>query len=63
MSQLLSPRATTIEAHAPKAHALQQEKPQQQAREPQQRVAPARLESGEVEKVTRAATKTQCRQK
>ena len=27
--QLLSPRATTTEAHAPTAHALQQEKPPQ----------------------------------
>ena len=41
--QLLSPRATTTEARAPKARALQQEKlPQWEARAPQQRVAPAR---------------------
>ena len=40
--QLLSPRATTTEAHMPRAHALQQEKaPQWGARAPQQRVAPA----------------------
>ena len=40
--QLLSPHATTTEAHAPRAHALQQEKPLQgEARAPQQRVAPA----------------------
>ena len=40
--QLLSPRTTTTEAHAPRAHALQQEKPLQwEARAQQQRVAPA----------------------
>ena len=38
-----SPRATTIEAHVPRARAPQQEKPLQwQARAPQWRVAPAR---------------------
>ena len=37
-------RATTTEAHAPRARALQQEKPLQwEARAPQQRVAPAHL--------------------
>ena len=41
--QLLSPCATTTEAHAPRAHAPQQEKPlQREARAPQRRVAPAR---------------------
>ena len=41
--QLLSPRATTTEAHAPRAHALQQEKPLQwEACASQRRVAPAR---------------------
>ena len=40
--QLLSLRATTSEAHAPRAHAPQQEKPPQwEARAPQRRVAPA----------------------
>ena len=40
--QLLSLRATTIEAHVPRARALQQEKPPQwEARTQQQRVAPA----------------------
>ena len=39
---LLSPHATTTEARAPRAHALQQEKPpQREAHAPQQRVAPA----------------------
>ena len=42
-SQLLSPCDTTIEAHAPRARASQQEKPPQwEARTPQRRVAPAR---------------------
>ena len=41
--QLLSPCATTTEAHVPRARALQQEKPPQwEARTLQQRVAPAR---------------------
>ena len=41
--QPLSPRATTTEARAPRAHALQQEKPLQwEARALQRRVAPAR---------------------
>ena len=41
--QLLSPRATTTEAHEPRARALQQEKPPQwEARALQRRVAPAR---------------------
>ena len=36
-----SPSATTTETHAPRAHALQQEKPpQREAHAPQQRVAP-----------------------
>ena len=40
--QLLSPRATTTEAHAPRARAPQQEKPPQwDARAPQWRAAPA----------------------
>ena len=40
--QLPSPWDTTTEAHAPRARALQQEKPPQwEAREPQRRVAPA----------------------
>ena len=40
--QLLSPRATTTEAHAPRNHASQQEKPPQwEAHAPQGRVAPA----------------------
>ena len=40
--QLLSPHATTTEAHAPRACALQQEKPPQwEARALQRRVAPA----------------------
>ena len=40
--QLLSLRATTTEAHAPRAHALQKEKPPQwEAHAPQWRVAPA----------------------
>ena len=40
--QLLSPRATTSEACAPRAHAPQQEKPPQwEAHAPQQIVAPA----------------------
>ena len=40
--QLLSPHATTTEACAPRAHALQQGKPPQwEAHVPQQRVAPA----------------------
>ena len=39
--QLLSPCAKTTEAHAPRAHALQQEKPLQwEARAPQWRVGP-----------------------
>ena len=39
----MSPRATTTEARAPRARALQQVKPlQQEARAPQQRVAPTR---------------------
>ena len=43
VSQLLSLRAATTEAHAPRARAPQQEKPPQwEARAPQQRVAPAR---------------------
>ena len=38
-----SPRATTTEARAPRAHAPQQEKPLQwEARAPQRRVNPAR---------------------
>ena len=38
-----SPRATTTEAHVPRACALKQEKPPQwEARAPQRRVAPAR---------------------
>ena len=41
--QLLSPWATTTEAHVPKAHAPQQEKPLKwEAHAPQRRVAPAR---------------------
>ena len=41
--QILSLRATTTEAHTPRARALQQVKPPQwEARAPQQRVAPAR---------------------
>ena len=41
--QLLSPRPATTEAHVPRAHAPQQEKPLQwEARTPQRRVAPAR---------------------
>ena len=41
--QLLSPRATTAEARAPRAHAPQQEKPPQwEAHAPQRRVAPTR---------------------
>ena len=41
--QLLSPHAATTEARAPRAHALQQEKPPpQEACAPQRRVAPAR---------------------
>ena len=41
--QLLSPRATTTEAHVPRACAPKQEKPPQcEARTPQRRVAPAR---------------------
>ena len=41
--QLLSPRATTTEARAPRARAQQQEKPSQwEVRTPQWRVAPAR---------------------
>ena len=41
--QLRSPCATATEAHAPRACALQQEKPPQwEARAPQRRVAPAR---------------------
>ena len=40
--QLLSPRATTTDAHAPRAHALQREKPLQwEVCAPQRRVAPA----------------------
>ena len=40
--QLLSPRAPTTEARAPRAHAPQQEKPPQwEAHAPQRRVAPA----------------------
>ena len=40
--QLLSPHATTTEAHTPRARAPQQEKPPQwEARAPQRRVAPA----------------------
>ena len=40
---LWSPRATTTEAHMPRACVLQQEKPpQREARTPQQGVAPAR---------------------
>ena len=40
--QLLSPHAATTEARAPRACALQQEKPpQREARAPQPRVAPA----------------------
>ena len=41
MPQLLSPRAATTEACAPRAHAPQQEKqPQWEGRAPQRRVAP-----------------------
>ena len=41
--QLLSPRATTTEAHVPRARVPQQEKPLQwEARAPQVRVAPSR---------------------
>ena len=41
--QLLSPRAATTEAHAPRAHAPQQEKPPQwEAHAPQRRVTPTR---------------------
>ena len=41
--QLLSPHATTTEAHVPRSCAPQQEKPPQwEAHAPQQRVAPAR---------------------
>ena len=41
--QLLSPCATTTEAHAPRARAPHQEKPPQwEARAPQPRVAPTR---------------------
>ena len=41
--QPLSPRATTTEAHMPRARAPQQEKPPQwEAHAPQQRVPPAR---------------------
>ena len=41
--QLLSPHATTTEAHMPRAHAPQKEKPLQwEAHTPQWRVAPAR---------------------
>ena len=41
--QLLKPCATTTEARAPRAHALQQEKPPHwEAHAPQGRVAPAR---------------------
>ena len=59
--QLLSPCAATTEAHAPRTHALQQEKPPQwDARAPQQRVAPTHHNQRES---PRAATKTQCRQK
>ena len=40
--QLLSPHATTTEAHTPRARAPQQEKPPQwEAHAPQRRVAPA----------------------
>ena len=40
--QLLSPPTTTTEAHAPRAHARQQEKPpQREAHALQRRVAPA----------------------
>ena len=38
--QLLSPCATTTEACVPRAHVPQQEKPPQEARAPQRRVAP-----------------------
>ena len=42
-TQLLSLCAATTEAHIPRAHAPQQEKPPQwEARTPQQRVAPTR---------------------
>ena len=42
-AQLLSPQATTTEAHVPRARAPQQEKPPQwEACAPQLRVAPAR---------------------
>ena len=59
--QLLSPSATTTEAHAPRARALQQEKPPQwEARAPRWRVAPR---SPQLEKSPRAATKTQRSQK
>ena len=41
--QLMSLRATTTEAHVPRARALQQEKPRQwKSRAPQWSVAPAR---------------------
>ena len=41
--QLLNPRATTTEAHTPRARAPQQEKPPQwEAQAPQLRVAPTR---------------------
>ena len=40
-NQLLSPCAATTEAHVPRPHALQQEKPpQSEARAMQQRLAP-----------------------
>ena len=58
--QLLSPRATTTEARAPRAHALQQEKPPQwEARAPQQ----SNPRSLQLEKSLHTATKTQCSQK
>ena len=58
--QLLSLRATTTEAHAPRACAMQQEKPQQwEARALKQRVAPLPT----TRESSHAAIKTQCSHK
>ena len=55
--QLLSPHAATTKARVPRAHALQQEKPVQW--EPQQ----SSPNSSQLERLARAATKTQHSQK
>ena len=58
--QLMSLNAVITEAHAPRACALQQEKPLQSEARAQQQSSP---HSPQLEKSLHAATKTQCNQK